>query len=621
MSRRAVPMADGNAAEGKGEGISMSRTLLDAALGIVAAALLASVLRSPYLLDVAAYAGVLAIFVLGVSVTFGQLGYVSFGHAAFLGLGAYTAGILVAQLGWNYWAAVPLGIVPGLLLGALIGIVSARLSGAYFAIATLVVAEILVLVVVNWVDLTRGPMGLMVTVSPLPLAQRVGWTAQQGYLFAVVAALAVSFVLLRNLRDSATGRGWTAIREAPALAESLGIATARSRVLNIALSGGLASLAGALLVPKVFVLSPSLLGVGHSATGILGVILGGKATLVGPMLGGALFAIIPEGLRFLGDLNFAAFALLLLLVVRLLPGGLVGWLAARPASRRWHAARLRRASAALPAPAPLAARARQAGKVLEVAGVSRHFKGLKAVQDVSFDVHAGEILGLIGPNGAGKTTLLSMLGGFLPASAGTIRVRGLDIARRPAHRVARLGVVRSFQQTALCAGQTVATNMAIASHMHRPPGFAGALLRTPGWRARERERMAHALGCLAEVGLLARRDEVAGSLPYGEQKLLGVAMALAAQPGVLLLDEPAAGLNQVEAARLAKVLRGLRDKGMTLIVVDHNLKMLMSVVDRVIVLHHGVKIADGAPGEVTRMPEVVSAYLGTAPAPVEELAA
>ncbi len=599
----------------------MIRTLRDMLIGIAVAALLASVIRSSYLLDVAAYAAVLAIFVLGVSVTFGQLGYVSFGHAAFLGLGAYTVGILVAQHGWNYWVAVPLGILPGLVLGGLVGIVSARLSGAYFAIATLVVAEILVLLVVNWVDLTRGPMGLMVTATPLPLAKSVGWNPQQGYLFAVIAALAIAFVLLRNLRGSATGRSWTAIREAPALAESLGIATVRSRVLNIAVSGGLAALAGALLIPKVFVLSPSLLGVTYSATGILGVILGGKATLVGPVLGGALFAIIPEGLRFLGDLNFAAFALMLLLAVRLLPGGLVGWLVDRPAFARWRVARAAHASED-PQPEPLAARQHREGMVLEVAGVSRHFKGLKAVQDVSFDVRAGEILGLIGPNGAGKTTLLSMLSGFLPVSAGAIRVRGQDIAGQPAHRVARLGVVRSFQQTALCAGQTVAANMAIASHLHRPRGFWGSLLRVPGWRARERERTAHALGCLAEVGLLARRDDVAGSLPYGEQKLLGVAMALAAQPELLLLDEPAAGLNQVEATRLAEVLRGLRDKGMTLIVVDHNLKMLMSFVDRVVVLHHGVKIADGAPGAVTRMPDVVSAYLGSAPAaPVEELAA
>lgn len=593
----------------------MTRTARDLALGLLLAAVLASALASPYFLDVAAYAGVLAIFVLGVSITFGQLGYVSFGHAAFLGLGAYTAGLLVMHLGWNYWWVLPLTVVPGMLLGALLGVVSARLSGAYFAIATLVVAEILALVVSNWVELTRGPMGLMVTIAPMPLARLVGWTAQQAYLFTVGAALAIAFVLLRNLRASAIGRGWVAIREAPALAESLGIATARARVLNIALSGGLAALAGALMVPKVFVLSPSLFGVSHSATGILGVILGGKATLVGPVLGGALFAVLPEALRFMAELSFAAFALMLLIVVRVLPGGLVGWLTSRPAVQRWMARRALKRSRDLPAPAPLVARPHRGEIALSLNGVSRSFKGLRAVQDVSFRVRCGEIVGLIGPNGAGKTTLLSMLSGFLATSTGAIEAFGQDIAGLAPHRVAALGVVRSFQQTAVCAGQTVAMNMWVAAHLHRPSGFFGALLQLPAWQRRERERMAHALGCLQEAGLLVRLDAVAGSLPYGEQKLLGVAMALAARPDVLLLDEPAAGLNHVEAARLAQMLRDLRDKGMTLVVVDHNLKMLMSLVDRVVVLHHGVKIADGAPLAVTRQPEVVRAYLGAPATP------
>jgi len=586
----------------------MTRTVRDVLLGLVLVVLVASVLRSGYWLDVAAYAGVLAVFALGVAVTFGQLGYVSFGHAAFLGLGAYTAGLLVTALGWNYWAVLPLTVIPGLLFGALLGAISARLSGAYFAIATLVVAELLLLLASNWVDLTHGPMGLMVMIQPLPGAKALGWSAQQGYLAVVGAALVLVFVLLRNLRMGATGADWAAIREAPALAESLGIATARARVVNIALSGGVAALAGGLLLPKVFVLSPALFGVTNSATGILAVILGGKATLFGPMLGGALFAVLPEALRFMGELNFAAFALMLLVAVRLLPDGLAGWLLKRPALQRRAARRL--AGAPLPAALPPIVRAHRAAVALELRGVGRRFKGLKAVEDVSFEVRSGEIVGLIGPNGAGKTTLLSMLSGFLPASSGSVVAFGVDIKGLAPHRVARQGIVRSFQQTAVCASQTVLVNMRIAAHLHRPLGFFAALVGSAASRRRERERLAHALGCLAEVGLGDRLEALAGSLAYGEQKLLGVAMALAAEPAVLLLDEPAAGLNHVEATRLAGVLRALRGKGMTLVVVDHNLKMLMSLVDRVIVLHHGVKIADGAPLEVTARPEVVQAYLG-----------
>ncbi|MDQ2733516.1 MAG: branched-chain amino acid ABC transporter ATP-binding protein/permease [Pseudomonadota bacterium] len=581
---------------------------------VLGAALIASILHSSYVLDVFAYAMVLGIFALGVSITFGQLGLASFGHAAFLGLGAYTAGLLTETAGLNYWLTIPLAIVPGLLLGALLGFASARLSGAYFAIATLVVAEIFVLAATNWTDLTRGPMGLLVTVQDAPFASIVGWNAQQAYLFVLLVTISAVLVALRNLRASATGRAWAAIRAAPALAESLGISTVRYRVLNVAISGGVSALAGALLVPKVFVLSPNLFGAQYSATGLLSVILGGKATLFGPVLGGVLFAVLPEGLRFLGELNFAAFAALLILAVRLLPQGIVGQLVA--STRRRHDEPMQAVPSGVVPPSmdgatPL--NSHPIGPVLlSVANVSRHFSGLKAVDDVAFEIHEGEIVGLIGPNGAGKTTMLTMLSGFLSPSHGDILAFGKSVGGVPANIVARRGTVRTFQQTVVCGELSVLDNVLIAAHLAQPRALFRSILRTPKWALGERRRQAHALASLEAVGMDASGQVIAGSLPYGEQKLLGVAMALAVRPRVLLLDEPAAGLNQVEAARLAGVLRKLRVQGLTLLVVDHNLKMLMSMVDRVIVMHHGQKLADGVPAEVVARSEVIAAYLGKA---------
>ena len=592
----------------------MRRTALEMGLIVAGAAILATLLRSSYMLDVFAYAMVLSIFALGVSITFGQLGFASFGHAAFLGLGAYTAGVLTATAGFNYWLTIPLAIMPGLLLGALLGIASARLSGAYFAIATLVVAEIFLLAATNWTGLTRGPMGLMVTVQDPPFASRVGWGAQQGYLFVLLITLGSVLVALRNLRGSATGRAWAAIREAPALAESLGISTVRYRVLNVALSGGVSALAGALLVPKVLVLSPSLFGAQYSATGLLSVILGGKATLLGPLLGGVLFAVLPEGLRFLGELNFAAFAVLLIIAVRILPDGIVGTLLVRMRRRHFEPV-----SSLAPAPAfaisDSPSRSHSIGPaVLSVTNVSRHFSGLKAVDEVAFELREREIVGLIGPNGAGKTTMLTMLSGFMLPSHGDIIALGRSVAGVPANVVARRGTVRTFQQTVVCADLSVLDNVLIASHLVQPRGLLRSMLRTPRWALNERSRRAHAQASLQAVGLEASGELAASSLPYGEQKLLGVAMALAVRPRVLLLDEPAAGLNQVEAARLADVLRRLRAEGLTLLVVDHNLKMLMSMVDRVVVMHHGRKLADGAPAEVVSRADVIAAYLGKADA-------
>lgn len=584
----------------------MRRTSVLLIGGTAMAFLAAFLIESPYIAGLLAYAAVLGIFSLGLSVTLGQMGYVTFGHAAFLGLGAYAASLISVNFGWNFWAAAALAPASGAALGVLVGFAAARLGGAYFAIATLVTAEILRLTAANWIDLTRGPMGVLVTAPPLPWQSLFGWGPQQSHLFLLILVVTLLLVGLRNLQQSPLGRAWVAVREAPDLAESLGIPTVRARIWNVATSGSIAALAGALLVPKIFVVTPELFGVGYSATGLLATILGGKASLVGPLLGGFVFAVLPESLRFVDAARLAIFAVILLLVVRLMPGGLVSLL---PAFRR--APRAPAFGQGAPPPLLDDNLPPVGTEVLAVRHLRKSFAGLKATDDVSFTVTAGELVGLIGPNGAGKTTCFSQLSGFVESDAGTVSFLGESTLGRAPHRIAAKGMVRTFQQAALCQTLTVYENALIATHLATPEPFVAALLRLPGSRRRELMRHKRAEACLKAMDLLGRADERANDLPYGDQKLLAIALALAARPKMLLLDEPAAGLNQVEAAKLADVLRELRRAGLTIVIVDHNLKMMMALCDRIVVLHLGAKIAEGTPDEVRRHPEVIKAYLGT----------
>lgn len=561
--------------------------------------LVAAGLTPTYYAGLATYAAVLALLGLSVNVTLGYLGLISFGHAAFFGLGAYTAGLLSVNLGFNYWAAVPLAIVPGAVLGVFVGFASLRLAGPYFAIATLATAEILRLVALNWVSLTRGPLGIVVPRPRIGALDATGLTFAQYHLMICLIVVALVLLVLKRLVDSPYGRAWFALRDQPNLAESVGIAGLKYRILAIGISGGIAALAGALLVPKILVLSPDLFGLSQSSTGLLAAILGGRGMLLGPVVGGIIFAILPETLRFVDEYRIAIFALILLLVVRLRPEGLLSLLPTRSPARD---AREETGTAI-----PVAAQNRRS---LTIEGLSRSFGGLKAVQEVSFSIAPGEIVGIIGPNGAGKTTSLSLISGFVAPTSGSVIYGSRQIGGLPPHRIASLGLVRTFQHTALCPDLSAFENVMIASHLLFKETFFAALFRTGSFIGRERARAAWAAACLDKVGLSARAGEPAGTMAYGEQRMLSIAVAIAARPDILFLDEPAAGLNHTEALQLADLLRKLRDDGLTLAVVDHNLRMLMSFCDRLIVLHHGRKLAEGDPVAVRSMPDVVKAYLG-----------
>jgi branched-chain amino acid transport system permease protein len=552
-------------------------------------------------------AAVFALLGLSVNLPSGYLGYLSFGHAAFFGLGGYAAALLTIKFGVDYWIATFVAAVPGIALGALVGFASLRVGGAYFAITSLTVAEILRLVADNWVDLTRGPMGLILPRPTIPVLADLGISFPQYYLAITIPVVGGCFLLVRLLLHSPEGRAWIAIRESVDLAESVGIATVRHRVINLAISGGLAAIAGALLIPKILVISPQLFSPLYSATGLLIVLLGGKGTLVGPLIGGTLFAVLPEAFRFVDEYRVAIFALLLLVIVRVRPDGLAPLLTKFvPTPYEGEEA----AAATIPdAPGPRAGEA-ASGPLLEVVGLEKRFSGVVAVDALEFSVGRGEIVGLMGPNGAGKTTCLSMLSGFLAPSAGSVRFDGGQISGLSPHAIARRGMVRTFQHTTLFLGRPVLENVLIAAGGSRPSSLAASLLRTAAFARAEKERYAAARRALSHVGLADRADVMAGSLSYGEQRLLSVALAIVADPLLLLLDEPAAGLNPAEADRLAEMLSKLRVEGISILLVEHNVPMLMSLCDRLVVLHHGVKIAEGTPKQITEHPDVQRAYLG-----------
>jgi branched-chain amino acid transport system permease protein len=563
-----------------------------------------------YQLGLVTTAGVFAILGLSLNLVYGYLGYISFGHAAFFGLGGYAAGLLSMHTGMSLWTGAIVAMAFTAILGILIGLASLRLGGAYFAIASLTAAEVMRLIADNWIDLTRGPMGLIMRRPKIHFLESLGLSFDQYYLIIVWTVTVLCFLLIAYLMRTTVGRAWLAVREGRDLAESIGIDTLFYRVLNLALSGMLAGLAGSLLVPRIVVLTPDLFGPTYSAMGLLIVVLGGKGTLIGPLIGGALFAGLPEALRFIDDYRLAVFAVLLLLFVRVRPQGLSSLLNG-----------LMRQKFQVP-PRPAADNTKGAGletglspdtngkTLLEVKALRKNFSGVTAVKDVSFDVKGGEIFGIMGPNGAGKSTCLAMLTGFLSPTEGGVFFKGRKITGVVPNQVAAAGMVRTFQHSTLFENLCVFENVMIATHSAGPRGLK-ELIPGAGARAIKARRIQAVWDALALVGLTARAADMPRDLPYGEQRRLSLAIALAVHPTILLLDEPAAGLNPVEAEGLAGVLRGLRQQNVTIILVEHNVKMMSALCDRILVVNYGERIALGTPTEVQNDPGVQEAYFGT----------
>jgi len=573
---------------------------------------------------------------IGLSIVLGYAGQINLAQAAFFGMGAYATAVLTVKVGLGYWAAFPLSIVAAGLLGLLVSLPSLRVQSHYLGIVTLGLAISFSAVLVN-ASFTGQAVGL--PGLPGPTLPGVDLNDEYNYYYLLLAAAGVLFGLAVLMMRTALGRRFQAMRDDSLAAAHMGVEVPTYRMLSFVIAACYAGVAGALYAGLIRYVSPDTFSLAIMFLLLAMVIVGGRDNLFGAALGATVLLIVREQFEDLQKYQQVAYGLLIVGMVVVAPEGLAGLLKAlsRRVRQAVPGARVTpaEADAALgeeevsglgvdggraAATAPLAVEmngrehAPPAGAVpaLEINDVSKRFKGLQALDGVSLSVAPGAIHGIVGPNGSGKTTLFNIATGVYGPTSGEIRAVGERVSGRGAYRVCRLGVARTFQALRLFGSLTVRENVMVALDRARPSAMWRYLLAPWTFRALERDLRSGADELLARLSLSRVADFKATNLPYGQQRLVEIARALATRPQVLLLDEPAAGLSSAEMDDLRQLVTGIRDGGITVVLIEHNMGLVMSLCDRVTVLASGRVLAEGAPEDVTRDPSVIETYLGDA---------
>lgn len=528
-------------------------------------------------------------------------GQLSLGQAGFAAIAAFSAATLapspedVGEIP-ALLLAVLIGVSVGALAAVVLGLPTMHLRGVFLAIATLGFAEAVRIVIINTESL-GGAQGMSVprvvtpTIAWLCLALVAYWFWRQG--------------------PSRYGRALAAIREDELAARAIGIDVGRHRLSAFVAAGSIAGLYGVLWAYFIRLVAPEDFSFTAAIDGLVTAVVGGSTMFLGPILGSGFLTLVPDVQRAIGIeagwiRPFLA-GLLLLVVILFLPGGLASFIPRRVRMPATTGTDLGSEGAGL-----TTRRHPAAGEpVIRLRGLGKDYGGVHAVRNVDLEVTSGEIVGLIGPNGAGKTTLVNMISGLVRGTSGTLEVLGTRPGRTAVHRVAAAGVSRTFQHSKLFPRLSALENALVGGHLVSRPTFARRLLWLPSARRDERQSLQHAARCLERVGLADKAGVAASALSYGDQRRLEIARALAADPSLLILDEPAAGMNQPEAEKLADLIASLSRDGLTILLIEHNVGMVMRTCSRIVVLNFGEVIAAGSPEDIAQNTDVVEAYLGS----------